>query len=67
MVGYDLEKGGRPREAYDFWVKLWRDHPDKDATPLMLWDRVRQEIARLEKELSIPASERLFPEQPPSG
>jgi tetratricopeptide (TPR) repeat protein len=60
LVGYRLERGGRKREAYEHWRKLWEDHPDRASSPLMLWDKVESEIRRLEKELSIPEGERLF-------
>mgnify|MGYP000899010141 CR=1 FL=1 len=59
QVGYQLEKAGKPQEAYRYWRELWAAHPDKSDTEIMLWDRIAEHIRTLEEELRIPPDRRV--------
>lgn len=60
QVAHNLERAGKWREAYDFWLKIWHRFPNKNLTFEMHWDRVRVRIERLEEKLNIPQKKRLF-------
>lgn len=59
MVGRMYVKGGKTREAYEWWKKLWKE--DHSKNPQQLWDKIAQWGHEAEEELGIPPSERVFP------
>lgn len=67
QVGYQLEKAGRPEEAYRYWRELWAAHPDKSDNAIMLWDRIAEHIRLLEDQLHIPPDRRVDTSGVPSG
>jgi len=62
MVGHMYEKGGRTREAYDWWKQLWAQ--DHQKTPDQLWCKIAQWGHEAEEKLKIPPAERIFPSKP---
>jgi hypothetical protein len=75
LAGYWLEDCARNiaparlRETYNYWRDLWlREHHTK---PREHWDTIDRNLARritkLEEELSIPDTQRLFPKSQPSA
>lgn len=59
QVGYQLEKAGKPEEAYRYWCELWASRPDKSDTTVMLWDRIADRIRQLEDQLKVPPGQRV--------
>ncbi|MCX7826604.1 MAG: hypothetical protein N2689_13740 [Verrucomicrobiae bacterium] len=75
LAGYWLEECAREvaparlREAYDYWRDLWfKEHA---SHPPEQWDTIDKNIAnriqKLENELAVPDSERIFPKNKPSA
>lgn len=62
MVGHLYVKGGRTRDAYDWWLYLWRQ--DHAANPQQMWDKIAQWGREAEEKLKIPPSQRIFPSKP---
>lgn len=60
FVGIYLEKADRKQEAYDWWRQLWlsaKEHPPKT---IRRWEKVEQHIRKLEMELNITETKRIF-------
>jgi hypothetical protein len=58
-----LAECGKLRDAYQCWKNLW--FQDHKTTP-QRWNIVEREIRRLENEMDIPDSQRIFPRQSPA-
>ncbi|MBI5396350.1 MAG: hypothetical protein HZA91_13725 [Verrucomicrobia bacterium] len=75
LAGYWLEECAREknparlREAYDYWRDLWRR--EYSQRPREHWDTIdknlSKRIQKLEADLAVPESERLFPKPQPSA
>jgi tetratricopeptide (TPR) repeat protein len=61
FAGYALENAGRPQEAYDYWIRLWRSSDEHPEVGPRQWPKIRERIQKLENELNIPDDKRLFP------
>jgi len=59
FVGFSLEKAGKDREAYDYWVKLWQSAGEHGPGPRR-WKMIEEHIRKLENKLNIPLDKRLF-------
>ncbi len=55
-----LEKCGRVEEAYQFWIKLWREKDHEFKMPHI----IQANIKELENRLNIPNEKRIFPPSP---
>jgi hypothetical protein len=75
LAGYWLEECAREkaphrlREAYDYWRELWqREYSQK---PRSQWDSIDKNLSRrirkLEEDLAVPESQRLFPKSESSA
>ncbi len=61
MIGKMYEKGGKTKEAYQWWKQLWAQ--DHEKTPRQLWDKIAEWGHQAEEKLNIPLAERVFPSQ----
>jgi len=65
MIGHMHEKGGRKREAYEWWKKLWLE--DHSRHPQQLWEKIEKWGRESEEKLDIPTAERVFPRRSTAG
>ncbi|MBI4025953.1 MAG: hypothetical protein HY360_13285 [Verrucomicrobia bacterium] len=59
MVGHMYQKGGKTRDAYEWWKQLWLE--DHSKYPQQLWYKIEQWGRECEEKLNIPDAERIFP------
>jgi tetratricopeptide (TPR) repeat protein len=60
FAGYALEKAGKPREAYEYWLDLWHSSPDHPPKNIRQWEKIESHIRKLENKLEIPDEKRIF-------
>ncbi len=62
-----IEKCDDPRQAYEYWKRLWRDgQPEPFPDAVDPHTVIPRQLRRLEETLKIPNDERLFPAVPSS-